>query len=217
MKNLIPAYREVERVYKSLGRRRAEFIGADLDIELNRFLRVDKNLVHAPGNSWSQSQIRKDANLDDNIRRYAELWLDGTGYVHNEMATAIQELHNISRMKNNFASPDSIEALNYDELFDTLLGCHAFLELLRFTQGGLPGLRQDFLARNTPVQIKRALAFLLHDAGDIFERAYDVIYNEKYKLGQFGEFCVMELVGWMDPTRPPFNGKSREKSAFPWV
>lgn len=203
---LIPAYRIVEDTYKSIGRRRQESRNADLDIELNRFFGWTR-LVHAPGESWSESPIRDGRNLTDNVKKYAELWLAGTGFIQNEMATATQELDNIDRIRTNLASPDSIRALAYDDLFETLTGCHAFLELLRFTKGGLAGLKQDFLNRNSIDRMKESLVYLLHGDRDIFERAYDLIYSDKHRLARFGESCVMELVGWMDPVRPPFNGR----------
>jgi hypothetical protein len=88
------------------------------------------------------------------------------------------------------------------------------MELLRFTEGGLTGLRKDFAKRNSLQSIQRMLVHLAHGANDEFERAYDCIYDEHYRLERFGEACVMELSGWMFADRPPINGRTIKALRF---
>jgi hypothetical protein len=92
--------------------------------------------------------------------------------------------------------------------------CHAFLERLRFVSkdigeslSGLERLRIDFQKKNSLEAVVRTVHYLLAGPGDAIERAYDCIYGG-YKLNGFGEACVMELRGWGDAKRPPFNNRS---------
>jgi hypothetical protein len=55
---------------------------------------------------------------------------------------------------------------------------------------------------------------LLHGPGTSLERAYDCIYDEKRRLGGFGEACAMELLGWLDQDRPPINGRTIKALRF---
>jgi hypothetical protein len=55
--------------------------------------------------------------------------------------------------------------------------------------------------------VVRTVRYLLSGPGDAIERAYDCIFGS-YKLNGFGEACVMELLGWGDAKRPPFNNRS---------
>ena len=204
---LVPAYRALEEVYKAIGQRRPEFVGGDLDIEINRFLgwlRVN----HAPGDTWREAPLRAGADLEGNIHHNIGLWLATDNVGSGDVYQPDLEVQNIAQLRTNFGSNASIEALSYDEVFDTLLKCHAFLEQLRFTKGGIPGLKVDFQQRNKLPDIKRTLTFLLHGPGDGIRRAYDCIHDEGYKLERFAEACVMELLGWVDRERPPFNGRT---------
>ncbi|MCC5967670.1 MAG: hypothetical protein JJU24_16210, partial [Natronohydrobacter sp.] len=65
----------------------------------------------------------------------------------------------------------------------------------------------EFQAKNSRDSVVRTVEYLLSPHGDAIERAYDCVYGN-YKLKGFGEACVMELLGWGDPKRPPFNNRS---------
>lgn len=50
---------------------------------------------------------------------------------------------------------------------------------------------------------------LLYGKGDIVERMADLIYDSSYKLEQFGQCNVQELVGWINKEElPVINGKT---------
>ena len=125
-----------------------------------------------------------------------------------------QEIDNIARIRSVFGSKESIDAAGEDDLMEALLGCHAFLEQLRFTKGGKDSLRMEFWAINGEKRIKECLTYLLHGPGDQIQRAYDCIYERRYKLNKFAESCVMELVGWLDTKRPPINGRTIKALRF---
>lgn len=210
---LIPAFREVSAVFADLGQRRPEFANGDPEIELGRFLGWLR-IAHAPGESWAQTSLADQAERRRRIIHYLQDWIVVEDTTAGDMFDANKEVANIERLRTAFASPQSIEQLEYDDLFDALVSVHAFYDRLRFVLGGLPGLRADFAARNTLGQIKETLTYLLHGSGASLERAYDCIYDEKRRLGGFAEACVMELLGWMDETRPPINGRTVKALRF---
>ena len=210
---LLPAYAEVGEYFAADGRRRPEYASGNVEIELNRFLGWSR-IVHAPGETWRQSPLADRSGRAARITALLDDWFSRPTTAAGDMIYEDREVQQIEALQRNFATADSINALSYDELFDTLTSCHAFLELLRFVAGGLDGVRREFGERNSLAEIKRTLVYLLHGDGSILERAYDCIYNESYKLYLFGESCVMELVGWLDPTRPPINGRTIKALRF---
>jgi hypothetical protein len=130
------------------------------------------------------------------------------------MDHAAAEIENIANIRTYLCDPNELTQLNFDEVFQHLTGCHAFFERLRFVSkdigenlSGLERLRIDFQKKNTLESVVRTIRYLLAGSGDSIERAYDCIYGS-YKLNGFGEACVMELLGWGDAKRPPFNNRS---------
>lgn len=210
---VIPAFREVRDIMLESGLRRAEFADGDIEIELNRFLGWTR-LIHAPSETWKQSTLVAQPERRERTLTYLRDWAQVGDTRAGDMYYAEEEFGNIARLREGFASVSAIEAMDYDQMFDTLCGCHAFYDMLRFVSGGLPGLKTDFAKRNTLPEIKATLAYLLHGDGLMLERAYDCIFDEKWKLGRFGENCVMELVGWMTPDRPPVNGRTLKALRF---
>lgn len=210
---VLPAFREVREVMSSSGLRRAEFVEGDIEIELNRFLGWTR-LIHAPGDSWKQSALADRSVRKDRTLSYLRDWIEVGDTRAGDMYYAEEEFDNIARLRDGLSSVQAIRAMNYDQLFETLCGCHAFYDMLRFVSGGLPGLKTDFAQRNTLIEIQDTLVHLIHGDGLILERAYDCIFDEKWKLGRFGENCVMELVGWMSPDRPPVNGRTLKALRF---
>lgn len=210
---VIPAFREVRDIMLESGLRRAEFADGDIEIELNRFLGWTR-LIHAPGETWKQSTLVAQPERRERTLTYLRDWAQVGDTRAGDMYYAEEEFGNIARLREGFASVSTIEAMDYDQMFDTLCGCHAFYDMLRFVSGGLPGLKTDFAKRNTLPEIKATLAYLFHGDGLMLERAYDCIFDEKWKLGRFGENCVMELVGWMTPDRPPVNGRTLKALRF---
>lgn len=208
-----PAFDEVRRLFLDAGLRRPDYEDSDLDIELGRFLGWVR-LIHAPGENWSLAPLLDRDARAQRIMQFGHEWLAAEDLNAGDAESAQQEIGNITRIRENFASADSIRALSYDEIFDALAGCHAFHEQLRFTEGGLDGFRLDFHERNALTNIQDTLVYLLHGPNDVLERAYDCIHDERYKLARFSEACIMELTGWMDPSRPPINGRTIKALRF---
>lgn len=210
---LIPAFQEVAELFETLGQRRPEFGDADREIELGRFfgwLRI----ACAPGDDWKATPLLDIAQRKPRIISYLNDWNATDDTAAGDMFQAEHEVATIKRLRTAFSSPEAIDKLSYDELFDCLIGVHAFYDRLRFVSGGISGLRVDFAQRNTLTAIKDTLTYLLHGSGTSLERAYDCIYDEKRRLGGFGEACTMELLGWLDQDRPPINGRTIKALRF---
>lgn len=210
---LIPAFEEVRTVFETDGRRRPEFSVGSLNVEISRFLGWVR-IVHAPGEEWATAPILSGSSRMQRVQRLVDDWHHTDDITNGDMIVAEREISNIERIQRNFGRAEDIQQLSYDELFDTLVGCHAFMELLRFTNGGLPGLRTDFARWNSLSRIRDTLTYLVHGPGDPLERAYDCIFDERYRLGRFGEACVMELSGWTDSDRVPINGRTIKALRF---
>lgn len=209
---LIPAFREVESIFADFGQRRSEFEGEDPLIEIGRFLGWCR-LVNAPGDTWSATALASPNERRQRVLACLEGWLTSTDTKAGDMYDADTETGRIHRLRAAMASPDTIASLTYDELFEALIGVHAFNDRLRHVAGGLAGLKVQFL-ENTLGRIKSTLTFLLHGEGIALNRAYDCIRNEQWKLAGFSEGCVMELLGWVDPHRPPINGRTVKALRF---
>ena len=209
------ALTEVEAQFLADGRRRPEFVGGDVAIEISRFLGWIR-VVHGAGESWSQQPVASPADRAGRMRGLIDEWHSSGDISSGDMIYTERELDNIARIRTNFATPLSIAELSYDELFDTLSGCHAFYELLRFTRGSIEGLRVQFGQINALDDLKRSLSYLLHARSPIdpLARAYDLLHDPSYKLRRFGESCVMELLGWADTNRHPVNGRTIKALRF---
>ena len=210
---LIPAFYEVAKVFNEVGKRRYEFAEGDTEIELGRFLGWLR-IAHAPGDSWKETALAEQPERQNRIVHFLNDWHSVEDTVAGDMFTADKEVATIEMLRNSFSSPAKIESLDYDDLFESLIGVHAFYDRLRFVAGGLPGLKSDFAAKNPLNAIKETLTYLLHGSGTSLERAYDCLYDEKRRLSGFGEACIMELLGWMDAERPPINGRTIKALRF---
>ena len=209
---LFPAFREVIEIFDDIGHRRPEFEGDDPLIEISRFLGWSR-LVLAPGDSWKATPLAEIPERRQRVKLALKGWATSTDTKAGDMYDAEKETGKITRLRNAMASQESIEQLTYDELFEALIGVHAFNDRLRHVSGGLEGLKTQFL-ENGLGQIKQTLIFLLHGQGIALERAYDCLHNEKWRLAGFAEACVMELLGWMDPSRLPVNGRTIKALRF---
>ena len=211
---LVPAHHEVLAAAKENGFGRPEYAGHDPQIEMGRFLGWLR-LTQGGGNGWRETTLLSDPdNRAARIAQYVQIWQSTDNTVKGDMYNASSEIENVANIRSYLRNTDELMQLSFDDLFRYLTGCHAFLERLRFASkdigedlSGLERLRIDFQTNNTLESVVRTVSFLLSGSGDAIERAYDCVYGS-YKLIGFGEACVMELLGWGDPKRPPFNNRS---------
>ncbi|MFN3913280.1 phospholipase D-like domain-containing protein [Hyphomonas sp.] len=206
---LVPAYNEIASVFAADGRRRPDLVGAEVNIEITRFLSWVR-VNHVPGEEWRDAPLLDGDERKSKLQPLLDDWHTRDHVWRGNGESAEQEIEKVELLRRNLGDKERLESLNGDEIFDTLIGLHAFLEQLRFSRGGLEGLRKEFLTRNDLKRVKSTFEFLMRGPSDILERAYDVIHDERYRLEKFGEACTMELVGWFDDDRPPINGRTQK-------
>ena len=211
---LIPAHNEILDVAVANGFGRLEYEGQDPRIELGRFfgwLRI----IHGRGDGWRETTIL--SNKEDRAKRiieYVNIWQSTDDTVGMDMYDAEKQIDSVSNIRTYLADPDKLVTLTFDEIFEYLIGCHAFFNRLRFAakdadgETGVDRLRTQFQKDNKRADVVDTIRYLLSGPGDGIERAYDCIYDSRYRLSGFSEACVMELLGWADPQRPPFNNRS---------
>jgi hypothetical protein len=108
-----------------------------------------------------------------------------------------------------FSNRQYLLGANDDELFEGLRTVTSFDERLRFFRGGLPALREAFFQRNEGVRIRGSLAHLVFDRGDPIARMASLIFDPAYKLNEFGQANVQELLGWINQEElPVVNGRT---------
>ncbi|WP_299744933.1 phospholipase D-like domain-containing protein [uncultured Tateyamaria sp.] len=211
---LVPAHNEILEVALRHGFGRPEYAGQDPQIEMGRFLGWLR-LTQGSGDGWRQTTLLSHPkDRASRIAEYVQIWQSTDDTVKGDSYHASAEIENIANIRTFLCDPNELAQLSFDDLFKYLTGCHAFLERLRFVSkdigedlSGLERLRIDFQKKNTLEDVIRTVRYLLSGSGDAIERAYDCIYGT-YKLNGFGEACVMELLGWGDVKRPPFNNRS---------
>lgn len=172
-------------------------------------------LTQGSKDGWRETSLLSDPKeRATRIEHYVQLWQSTDDTVMSDMYHAATEIENITNIRKYLADPEELEKLGNDELFRHLTGCHAFLERLRFASrdigedlSGLERLRIDFQRSNTRKAVIRTVNHLLSGPGDAIERAYECVFGS-HRLNGFGESCVMELLGWGDRSRPPFNNRS---------
>lgn len=211
---LVPAHNEILDVAQRHGFGRPEYAGQNPQIEMGRFLGWLR-LTQGSGDGWREKSLLSESkDRAARIAEYVQVWQSTDDTVKGDMYHASAEIENIANIRTYLCDPNELNQLSFDDLFRYLTGCHAFLERLRFVpkdigenMSGLERLRIDFQKKNTLDAVVQTVRYLLSGSGDTIERAYDCIYGS-YKLIGFGEACVMELLGWGDAKRPPFNNRS---------
>lgn len=211
---LVPAHNEILEVAQRNGFGRPEYAGQDPQIEMGRFLGWLR-LTQGSGNGWRETTLLRDRKeRAERIAQFVQIWQSTDDTVKGDMYHATSEIENIANIRTYLCDLNELKQLSYDDLFKYLTGCHAFLERLRFTSkqlgedlSGRERLRIDFQSTNALESVVQTVGYLLAGAGDAIERAYNCVYGS-FKLNGFGEACVMELLGWGDPKRPPFNNRS---------
>lgn len=210
---LNPAFSEVEAVFLEYGKRRDEFSSGDVEIELGRFLGWLR-ILFAPKDTWKETPLLNSEQRKERIIHYIDEWVAADDTKAGDMYYADLELANIALLRDRFSSLESINGLNYDQIFEALTKVHAFHDRLRFVSGGLDGLYEQFRNDNQLARIKETIIFLLHGSGMSLDRAYDCIHDKRHYLAGIGENCVMELLGWIEKDRPPINGRTIKALRF---
>lgn len=207
-----PAFDEVRGILQEQGERRPEFQGLDWAPEVNRFLNWVR-LAHAPGDAaWQDAPRLHQQERKPLIQALAREWLTTPDpKIPANYFALLDTLHAV------MGSPESIKASGKEAIAEALMAVHAFLEQLRFTLGGADALPARFWERNDGdlIRVQNTLIHLIHGHEDFAVRIGSVLYDPKFKLGSFGRFCALELVGSLKPEQvPPINGRMAKALRF---
>lgn len=200
----IDAYRRIQEAYIALGRRKFAPEQYPLRLEINLFINFVRD-VHAGGESWRQTPIGWNDLRTTQIQTQLNEWI-ARAPTEFETHTVFDSYPKLNRL---FSNREHLLQASDDELFEGLRTVTSFDERLRFFRGGLPALREAFLQSNPPQRIRESLAFLIFGPRDPIARMGALIFDPAYKLAEFGQANVQELIGWINHEQlPVINGRT---------
>lgn len=206
----VAAFSLVRRVYEASGYRKASESDIPLRLEIDSFISFVRER-EAIGESWQTGPYRTPAEQEPLIRALIERWKE-TPWPHF-VDKIVGE--NYPRLKRVFADRASLIAADDGTLFDALATLHSFHDRFRFFEGGLKTWREVFPKSNEPKRARECLAYLVFGDGDIVERMANLIYDPRYKLDEFGQANVQELIGWCNREELPIlNGRTTKVLRF---
>jgi len=206
----VSAFAIVRRAYEATGYRKAREQDIPLRLEIDSFISFVRD-TETTGDSWAAEPYRNETEQVAFIQEIIEKW-KVRKWKHFEEEIVGE---NYPRLMRVFASHDTIVNAGDDELFDALCTLHSFHDRLRFFDGGMPTWKRTFLAANEPTRVRESLSYLVFGDGDVVERMANMIYNEDYKLAEFGQSNVQEIIGWRNKEDlPVVNGRTTKILRF---
>ncbi len=200
----VHAYKFIEEEYKKKGRKvKNELI--PLRLEIDSFFSFVRD-CHAVHETWRDQDLGWNDNKRMILNKLIDEWMD-THWFHFE-ETIVKK--NYPLINQTLGSVKNIQLASANEIIDALCVAHSFHDRLRFFKGGLGTLQAAFLKTNDLDKVKNTLIYLLHDKeNSISKRIANCIYNPNYKLNEFGQSNVQELVGWLNNEEMPvINGRT---------
>lgn len=187
----VSAFNVVRNAYGASGYRKAPETVVPLRIEIDSFISWVREKV-APGESWKSGPFRAASEQEKLIDELIAEWK--TVYWKHFEETIVGERY--PRFTRVFGSREAILAADDSDLFDALGTLHSFYDRFRFFDGGLAGWKQEFPTFNDPKRTRETLAYIVHGDGDIVQRMSNAIFEPRWKLNEFGQANVQELIGW---------------------
>jgi hypothetical protein len=200
----IVAFRRIRDVYEAMGTRRFPADAFPLRLEIDLFVNYVRDHF-AERSTWQSTPLGWSAARQLQVKECIETWhrQDTSGFEQ----TVVYEKY--PRLLRAFSSREHLAALGDDELFEALLTINSFHDRLRFFSGGLPGLKNAFLGGNEAARVRASLGHLVFGTGDPVVRMADLLYDDAYKLTEFGQANVQELIGWINREQlPVVNGRT---------
>ncbi len=205
----VTAFNKIRVLYESLQKRKVDERLIPLRLEIDSFLSFVRD-EHATGDSWSQTPIGWKDQQKSLVRKYLDEWFAGRRPYFEDTIVNV----NYPKLIRLFTSHETIINSSDDELFDALTTLHSLRERLRFFPGGLSKLKATFFETNDGKKIRESLSYLIFGDGDVIERMANLISHHDYKLNQFGQANVQELVGWCSEEYPVINGRTTKILRF---
>lgn len=200
----VSAFNVIRGVYEKTGYRKADAVVVPLRIEIDSFISFvrDKLVI---GEAWQVTPVLTGVLQEPLILEHIEAWRK-TEWPHFEIRIVGE---NYPLLLKTLGSIDAINSASDDQIFEALTVLHSFYDRLRFYANGLPTWKRVFMKSNESSKLREVLAYLIHGSGDIEVRMANVIFNPDYKLNQFGQSNVQELVGWLNKEElPVINGRT---------
>jgi len=204
------AFDILRRIYKATGYRKASEADIPLRLEIDSFISFVRD-TETRGDSWQVTPYRTEAEQQAPTLALIDKWkVRPWPYFEDKIVG-----ETFPRLMATFETRESLLKANNDELFDALCTLHSFHDRLRFYEGGLPKLKTQFLAANDPARLRESLAYLVFGDGDVVERMANTIYDRDYRLNEFGQANVQELIGWRNrEDLPVINGRTTKVLRF---
>ncbi len=200
----VTAFNRLKEIYELVGGQKAKNESSlPLHLEVDRFISYLRD-THAIGESWRNSPIISGETQEQTISAFVKEWRQKDNPDFETMLT--QEYRQLMQA---FSSAEITKQSDDETLFEALTVINSFRERLRFFPGGLTTLKTEFFQKNGSEKIKESLTYLIFGDGDIVERMANLIFNSQYKLQEFGQSNVQELIGWVNQEDLPIvNGRT---------
>jgi len=183
-------FKNLEEIYRALGRRKVLEKLIPLRLEIDSFISFVRE-IEAPGIGWEESLTGDQIERKIKIKMLVEKWLASDwGWFTDHIVKK-----SYPKMKLVFATRESIVHASDDELYEGLLGCHAFKESRRYF-GGVEKSKAIFF-NNGRTKINEVLTYLIHGDASPEVRMCHCIFDEAFFLKSFGRSSIQELVGWV--------------------
>jgi len=199
----VSAFRKIEEIY-SLKNRKVHEDDIPLRLEIDSFFSFVRD-HYAVQETWKQQSVGWDDTKKRTLNSLIDEWLTIEWKHFEERIVPV----NYPLIKQIFSTPESIKSSSANDLVDALCVLHSFHDRLRFYKGGLETLKKEFLASNDLNDIKKTLIHLIHGKGEVVARMSDCLFDDGYKLNEFGQANVQELIGWISKEKlPVINGRT---------
>jgi HKD family nuclease len=200
----VSAFNVLCGIYERAGKRKIANGLIPLRLEIDSFISFIRD-EHAFGEAWESAPLKTTDEVAELIEPLISEWFN-TPWPHFE-EKIVKE--NYPRLMNVFSDTKTIQSSSDDELFNALCTCHSFHDRFRYFLGGMPTWKNHFLKANDTIHTRESLSYLLYGKGSIEERMTNMIYNPAYKLDEFGQANVQELIGWCNKENlPVINGRT---------
>ncbi|MBI5663798.1 MAG: phospholipase D family protein [Nitrospirae bacterium] len=194
----VTAFKVLKEVYQDVGKRKVSEEQIPLRIEIDSFISYVRD-KHAQTDKWEATELMIGDEQKAFIRYNINKWHTAS-YPYFEETIISQKY---PKLKKVFSSSETLLSSDDDLLFDGLCVLHSFHDRLRFFPGGLPSLRSKFFESNKSIPVRERLTYLIFSEGSVEERMANLIFNSDYRINEFGQSNVQELIGWTNKEELP--------------
>lgn len=200
----VGAFKKIKSVYEQKKRRKIESCQIPLRLEIDSFFSFVRD-VHAIQETWKDVPLGWSEERQRVLSAQIDEWFNTEWHHFDE--TICNE--NYPKIISVLGATETINTASFDEIIEALVVLHSFHDRLRFFPGGLETLLKAFKSGNELDDVKSSIKHLLYGKGDIVKRMADLIYDNSYKLNEFGQSNIQELVGWINKEElPVINGRT---------